>query len=218
MASHMENNAYQAPATEEPSAQQGYTGQSLVLLFNALTFGSFCLVWALDLALVTWGLTTETPAPEWLSYLVDQTSDWTGIGFYACALSFVIFAYRASRNARALGIELRHSAGATIFWFLVPLANLFMPYQVMKELWSASSKQHSSGNYLPRWWLTYLVYRVAGGFSSAFLRDSSDSAEWRDLAMLDLAMGIPAVISAALAFLLLYDIHRRQNDLAASQV
>ncbi|MGE0323116.1 MAG: DUF4328 domain-containing protein [Polyangiaceae bacterium] len=213
----METNAYQAPGVEQPSAQRGYTGQSLVLLLNALTFGSFCLVWMLDLALVTWGLSTETPAPEVLSYLVDQSADWTGIGFYACALSFVIFAYRASRNARALGVELRHSAGATIFWFIVPLANLFMPYQVMKELWSGSGRHHASGNYLPMWWMTYLVYRVAGGVSSAFSRQNSDSAEWKDLAMLDLAIGIPGVISAALAFFLLYDIHRRQNDLAAAK-
>ncbi len=205
-------NAYQAPRTQEPSARSGYTAQSLVLLLNGLTFGSFCLAWAFDVALCAWGLSTAAPTPQLLQDLVDQTLTWTGVGYYACALSFAIFAYRASRNARALGVTLRHSAGATIFWFIVPFANLFMPYQVMKELWSASSRRHSSASYLVVWWLSYLVFRIAVSIISAI--GEPDGQSWDDLAVRDLWIGIPAVISGALAFFLLYDIHRRQNAFA----
>jgi hypothetical protein len=61
------------------------------------------------------------------------------IGF-AAGIAFLVWVYRANRNARALGAEgMTYSPGWSMGWFFVPLANLVMPYRVLRELWKAST-------------------------------------------------------------------------------
>lgn len=130
----MESNAYQAPGVEEPSAQRGYAGQGFMLLVNVVTFGMYCGSWTLGL--IADGLRLYVyinRIPPWLLEASDTTAPWTGFGFYVCALSFAAFSYRASKNASALGLELRFSAAATLYFYIVPLLNLVMPYRVMKD-------------------------------------------------------------------------------------
>jgi hypothetical protein len=64
----------------------------------------------------------------------------------------------ANENVRALGAKnLEFSPGWAVGWFFVPIANLFKPYKVMNEIWSAT---HSPGNWkknenhraVQKWW------------------------------------------------------------------
>src|ERR1700754_3506800 len=51
---------------------------------------------------------------------------------------FAVWIHRANRNARALGaVGMRFSPGWAVGWFFVPIANLWKPYQAMKEIWQA---------------------------------------------------------------------------------
>jgi len=87
-----------------------------------------------------------------------------GIGLGA-AIFFLIWVYRASRNARSLGIEgMQYSPGWSVGWFLVPLANLFMPYMVVRELWKASAaspmrewRQAVASPIVGVWWAVSVV-------------------------------------------------------------
>ena len=46
---------------------------------------------------------------------------------------------RASHNVRALGAtNLMFSPRASVGWYFVPIANLWKPYQAMREIWQAS--------------------------------------------------------------------------------
>jgi hypothetical protein len=55
-------------------------------------------------------------------------------------LVFLVWVYRANRNARDLGADgMRYGPGWSVGWFFVPIASLFMPYLVMREIWKASS-------------------------------------------------------------------------------
>lgn len=50
------------------------------------------------------------------------------------AVAFVLWSYRAHGNLKVLGREgIRHSDQATIWWWIVPIAFLFMPYRVVFE-------------------------------------------------------------------------------------
>lgn len=64
----------------------------------------------------------------------------------------------ANKNVRALGAKnLEFSPGWAVGWFFVPIANLFKPYKVMNEIWSAT---HSPENWeknenhraVQKWW------------------------------------------------------------------
>ena len=78
---------------------------------------------------------------------------------------FLMWVYRASSNCRALGATgMRYSPAWSVGWFFVPIAGLFMPYWVVKEVWQASSpprdgkwRQTIVSPILAVWWLVCAV-------------------------------------------------------------
>ncbi|MCE5267498.1 MAG: DUF4328 domain-containing protein [Planctomycetaceae bacterium] len=61
-----------------------------------------------------------------------------GLGLAAASL-FLAWLYRISWNSQFLRTErLRYTPGWSVGWFFVPIAGLFMPYYVVKELWKAN--------------------------------------------------------------------------------
>jgi hypothetical protein len=82
-----------------------------------------------------------------------------GIALPAAVLFFV-WVYRTNRTARALGAQgMTYSPGWSVVWFFIPLMNLFIPYDVMRELWKASRskpgedwRQVAISPLLGTWW------------------------------------------------------------------
>jgi hypothetical protein len=83
-------------------------------------------------------------------------------------LVFLFWVYRAAINLRVLGREgMLFTPGWCVAWFVFPLANLFMPYLVMRELWRASESQVGPGSVLWKktrvaplllvWWISSLL-------------------------------------------------------------
>jgi hypothetical protein len=76
--------------------------------------------------------------------------------------------HRANYNAHQLGAAgMRFTPGWAVGWFFIPIANLWKPYQVMKEIWKASAnpahwQDQRRGSILPWWWALFL----ASGFVS----------------------------------------------------
>ena len=69
--------------------------------------------------------------------------------------------YIANFNARQLGAAgMVFSPGWSVGWYFIPFANLWKPYQAMKEIWLASSNPQSWKNQpvapLLRWWWFFL--------------------------------------------------------------
>jgi hypothetical protein len=71
--------------------------------------------------------------------------------------------YRGHANLRAAGSDhLEFSPGWSVGWFFVPVANLFKPFQAMRELWTAShGSRDSAGRNAPPelvpWWTCYII-------------------------------------------------------------
>lgn len=91
----------------------------------------------------------------------------------AFAILFVIsvvlvsrWIYRAHANLFAAGYDdLEFTPGWSVGWFFVPIANLFKPYQAMKELWNVShgtSNQfgETSPGSVSSWWGAYIVGNI----------------------------------------------------------
>lgn len=51
---------------------------------------------------------------------------------------FSMWVYRINKNSHALASKLRYTPGWSVAWFFIPIANLWKPYQVLKELWFAN--------------------------------------------------------------------------------
>ena len=76
---------------------------------------------------------------------------------------FAIWVHRMQANSFALGIlGLRYTPAWAVGWFFVPVANLWMPYRVMQEMWRANRSPADwqldpSNRFLILWWLLWLA-------------------------------------------------------------
>ena len=88
---------------------------------------------------------------------------FTQFGIYiVTGIVFLVWVYRANRNARALGAQdMRFTPSWSVGWFFVPIMSLWKPFQAMREIWQASAQP---GNWravpapplLGWWWALYL--------------------------------------------------------------
>ncbi|WP_179504215.1 MULTISPECIES: DUF4328 domain-containing protein [unclassified Sphingomonas] len=85
--------------------------------------------------------------------------------FPVCAIMVAIWFHRANANLHDAGIAMNHGPHMAWIWFLVPIANLFKPYQVLREIWVdshrlADSFAAPSPSQLGLWWGGWIVSTV----------------------------------------------------------
>lgn len=81
--------------------------------------------------------------------------------------------HRMAWNARALAGagKLDYTPGWAVGWYFVPFANLWKPYQAMKQIWQASHdpqrpERVDVSGVLPLWWLLWIVSCIIGNLSA----------------------------------------------------
>jgi hypothetical protein len=125
--------------------------------------------------------------PEWANAVVAFAQSPTGeialgaiwLSMYAtCAVTALRWIYLANSNAHALGAErMQFTPAWAIGWYFVPLANLWKPYQAMKEVWQASTSRTDwrevKAPALLRWW--WALWLLSTSLQLQF--DPDDSTE-----------------------------------------
>lgn len=92
--------------------------------------------------------------------------------FVGTAIAFSMWTYRVSSNVHALGCRgLRFKPGWAVGWYFIPIANLWVPYQAMKEIWRASKnpggwESETTGSVLGWWWFCWIVSAIVGNISN----------------------------------------------------
>jgi hypothetical protein len=62
-----------------------------------------------------------------------------GLVFLITAIVYLMWIHRAYRNLPALGATgLKYSPRSAVLWWFCPLANLVVPFQIVRETWQAS--------------------------------------------------------------------------------
>lgn len=129
--------------------------------------------------------------------------------------------HRANWNARALGAEnMQFTPGWSIGWYFVPIANLWKPYQAMKEIWmaSATSKEWQSQTVptlLGLWWTLWIVHSMLG---NASFRMSMRAKELTDLISANIVTIISDVAALPLCAVFLLVLTRIQGMQSARGV
>jgi len=77
-----------------------------------------------------------------------------GLASLVCTVVIVIWASKATTNARALGRATTHSPGWAIAGWFVPIINFWYPYQVVRDL---LPEGHPARPLVARWWALYLA-------------------------------------------------------------
>lgn len=76
--------------------------------------------------------------------------------------------YVTNANAHAFGTgEMTITPGWAVGWFFVPIANLFKPYEAMKETWRVSHQfagqlEEAESGLPPLWWGLWIVTNILG--------------------------------------------------------
>lgn len=125
---------------------------------------------------------------------------------YACvfvvtSVIFLMWTYRANLNCHGFGPKgMRYPPGESIGWHFVPILNVILPYQAMKEIWKVSSDpmnwQVQQGSALLRWWWAlWLASPVLSLRASSMAREAYSPSS--------LATATKASIVSSIAWMLL---------------
>jgi uncharacterized protein DUF4328 len=142
--------------------------------------------------------------------------------FYTTVVVFAMFVHRACRNAHALGaLGMEFTPGWAVGWYFVPFANLFKPFQAMREIFHASDPTASAGGWASRptppllgwWWAAWLTSNILGNL---ILRVSLSSAAVSApvAAGLDVVDGLLDVALTVLAVRVVRTVAARQEQKA----
>ena len=129
---------------------------------------------------------------------------------------FSVWIYRANFTARQLGAKgMTFTPGWAVGWFFIPFANLWKPYQAMKEIWRASKnpdawQSEHRGAILPWWWLFFVLMGI---FGNASLKASLKAKEINELLTatgLSMAADLISVPASILAVVMVRQIFEMQ--------
>jgi len=181
-------NPYQTPAADVGAV----AGAQSARTFKDPTW----LTWASRICLVAGALVSAlmiaVMARQYRLFEAAQANGWSvddvyaeaGLVLFAATLlqfvtmiaSFVfigMWIYRAAWNARSLAgaRQLDFTPGWSVGWYFVPFANLWKPYQAMKEIWRASARPDKveaapTTAWLPLWWCLWLAFNIVSNFAS----------------------------------------------------
>ena len=194
-----------------------------LLVVTAIVAAGSALVWGIRLA-VTGRFEAGAASVEDLERIGTQAEAFELIGSIltlAVAVVWLTWQYRAHANLRHFGVSgLRHSPRWAVLWWIIPLANIVMPYLTMRELWQASDPEAGSVDWtnvrrpalLPMWWAGFLAWSFLGAAAGLVAPDvGATVSEVRAEAALYLGADVLAVVDAILAALLVGRIERRQQ-------
>lgn len=138
--------------------------------------------------------------------------------FIGTVIAWCIWQHRAQSNLSPLySHELKFSPGWAVGWWFIPFANLFKPYQAMKELWQASDpnaeptgwKQSQVSSALGWWWVSYLAAGLLGNLFGRFPEETIEQIQTGFY--LAISSDVALIVAAFLAIFLIREIHRRQE-------
>ena len=150
----------------------------------------------------------------------DRIAEWTDMLYAACSLAYIIlfplsailfirWFYRAYRNLSRLPVRRRRHPWWTIAAWFVPLANLFLPYQIAKELFvkseyllaRGSREPDTTANYeiVGLWWGIWVFFLITARFAARFEHRISTLDDMRVSYQLDLVVDVLGIAAGLLA-------------------
>lgn len=102
--------------------------------------------------------------------IMNESRDALGVFYWVFLVLSVLMVFiwlrRANENLRSFDqIKVRFTPAGAIYWWFIPLMNIFRPYQIMGELWRGSlalikNENSDNENLLFRWWFCFLACAI----------------------------------------------------------
>lgn len=116
-----------------------------------------------QLVLRVYGTASGQP---WASRLSPRVGDAGDAAFVLAAIVFVVWFRRARINAESSSWRQRRARGWTLWGWIIPIASLFVPFQLMGDIWRAGlpAAQRKKTAWLPAlWWTAWLLSGLGVG-------------------------------------------------------
>jgi len=138
--------------------------------------------------------------------------------FIITTVGFLMWLHRSSSNLPAFGYW--KSQGYSPAWavgsFFVPIANLFMPYQALKEIWQNSRPANSQSfsfstsppGFFPAWWAFWLASNFATNIHFRISGEVPHEAK----VIVGIVSEVLSIAAAAFAIQVIKEIDERQDE------
>ena len=105
---------------------------------------------------------------------LDKAADITMLGL---SILFVVWFYRARINAERHGYPQRRARGWAFWGWIVPIVNIWFPFQIMGDIWRAGlpAEQRGETAWLPALWWTCWLLSGLGIFGAGVMAVNSGS-------------------------------------------
>ncbi|MDQ2076382.1 DUF4328 domain-containing protein [Marinimicrobium sp. ABcell2] len=143
--------------------------------------------------------------------------------FIVAGVLTLMWIYRANYNARQLGASgMEFTPGWSIGWYFIPLANLWMPYQAMREIWKASRNPQdwrgaTVSPLLPWWWFFWIALGVLGHASYRLTMRAEELSEFITANVVAQISGGSDIVLTLILIAIIHRVHRMQMAHANSQ-
>ena len=121
-------------------------------------------------AVLLWAYGSPATFQDVIVPVAQQVDTASTVFKFATIILFGTWIYRAGCNlVEANFDDLEFSPASRIWWFFVPVASLFKPFQGMRELWNASrgvQPYDTNNSLVSTWWGLMLL----SSFSALFMR------------------------------------------------
>jgi len=145
------------------------------------------------------------------------------VAYYATAVMFLIWLFRARANAETLSPwPHRRARPWLIFGWFAPVVSLWFPKQIVDDIWTSSKPgaiQETGSLAAARrsglvwaWWVTWWVTSFVTRGLSPFYANAKELPAIRDAALFGIAGNILTIGAAALAIAVVLTITRFQED------
>ena len=139
--------------------------------------------------------------------------------YIATVVVFLMWLYRVSNNVASFGETRQTSAGWAVGYFFIPIANLFMPYQAIKEIWKKSGPKAADAfsdgvsppGFFPAWWGFWIASNITSNISFRMTMEEAPAGASATVGILSEVLSIAA---AFFAIQVIKEIDRRQEERA----
>lgn len=140
------------------------------LLIAGLVTTAIVMVHELVEGLGIWNLETAADVDMIAILLVTVTSLLFIVVLFATLIIFGMWIYRAAANVQAAEVDgFEYTPGWSVGWLFVPFANLFKPFQAMRQIYNASfgarGMLDQNHQVLTIWWATWIISNILSNIS-----------------------------------------------------
>lgn len=160
------------------------------------------------------GRVIDSAALDGLLEEIDSVNGFFLLFAFGLAVAFLAWLSRTVEITPALGGGTPSTSPAwSIIWWFIPIAFLWKPYTVVREVWErlATPERQGGGGLVVAWWLAWLGAALLGRAEDIAARGAESWESVESAAALGVWSSISSLVAAILGFLLVREIQYRAD-------